>query len=225
MIPFKVCCMLTTDEVDMAVAAGAQAVGFVGAMPNGPGILDDQTIAKLAAHVRTAHRDVIWSVLLTSHTDAEAISDHVAATGVNTLQIVDHAGMAAIAKVRAAHPGIRILQVVHVEDESAIAIAREAAESADFILLDSGKPSATIKTFGGTGDTHDWSISRQIVDAIDKPVFLAGGLDLKNVREAIEAVGPYGVDICSGLRDRLHGYPLVREKLDAFAAALEPDEG
>ena len=222
MTPFKVCCMLSPEEIDMAVAAGARAVGLVGAMPNGPGILDDETVRDLAAHARRAHGDGVWSVLLTSRIDGDAIADHVAETGVNTVQIVDHDDMAEIARVRAAHPDLRILQVVHVEDEGAIEVARqaEAVAVADYFLLDSGTPSAAVKTFGGTGDVHDWSISKRIVKAVDKPVFLAGGLDPDNAREAFEAVRPYGLDICSGLRDRERGYRLLQNMVDAFAAAL-----
>lgn len=225
MTPFKICCMLTPAEIDMAVAAGARAVGLVADMPNGPGILSDDKVKTLADHVRAAHGDAVWSVLLTSRIDPGEIADHIASTGVNTVQIVDHDGMAAIPEIRAAHPTVRVLQVVHVEDESAIDIASAAAGAADFILLDSGKPSSAVKTFGGTGDTHDWTISRQIVEAVEKPVFLAGGLGPDNIRAAMAAVRPYGVDICSGLRDRDNGYVLLGERLSAFAAALAAPAG
>jgi len=70
----------------------------------------------------------------------------------------------------------------------------------DAILLDSGNPSLPVKVLGGTGKTHDWSLSKEIVDRCGKPVFLAGGLKAENVREAIERVRPYAVDICSGVR-------------------------
>ena len=113
------------------------------------------------------HGDKIWTTLLTSRIDGDAIADHVADTGVNSVQIVDDPAPDAYGVIRRAHPAIRIIQVIHVEDESAIAAARSAAESADIILLDSGKPSAPARTLGGTGDTHDWSVSRKIVEAVD----------------------------------------------------------
>ncbi|NWG91283.1 MAG: phosphoribosylanthranilate isomerase, partial [Parvularculaceae bacterium] len=84
----------------------------------------------------------------------------------------------------------------------------------------SGKPSAAVRTLGGTGDVHDWSISRRVVESCGRPVFLAGGLNPLNVVEAIRAARPFGVDICSGLRDTERGYALNAEKLAAFAAAL-----
>lgn len=212
--------MLSPEEADMAIAAGALAVGLVGEMPSGPGPLADEVITKIAGHVSKRHGDEIWTTLLTSRTDGEAIADHIADTGVNTIQIVDGPALGAYDVIRRAHADIRILQVIHIEDESAIEASRRAAEGADIILLDSGKPSASERTLGGTGDTHDWSISRKIVETVDKPVFLAGGLNPENVKDAIQAVQPFGVDICSGLRDKSHGYALIRDKVEAFAAQL-----
>lgn len=220
MIPFKVCCMQSVAEADAAVAAGALAIGLVAVMPNGPGPIDDEAIAEIAAHVRAAYGARVWTTLLTSRIDEDAIADHVAATGVNTVQIVDRPSPKTYAHLRRAHPALRILQVVHVEDESAVGEARRAGEEVDAILLDSGKPSAAVRTLGGTGDTHDWAISRRVVETCGRPVFLAGGLNPANVAEAVRAVGPFGVDICSGLRNKDRGYPLNAEKLAAFVTSL-----
>ena len=224
-LSFKVCCMLSPQEADMAIAAGAQAVGLVGEMPNGPGTLTDDVIREIAEHVSARHADKIWTTLLTSRIDAAAIADHIADTRVNTVQIVDYPAPGVRKAIRRAHPAVRIIQVVHVEDEGAIEIARRAAEDADVILLDSGKPSASVKTFGGTGDVHDWSVSRKIVESVETPVFLAGGLNPENVGAAIAAVRPFGVDICSGLRDKSNGYTLLHDRLADFAARLANGEG
>lgn len=212
--------MLSAEEAEMAIAAGALAVGLVGEMPNGPGPIADETIKKIAAQVHARHGDKIWTTLLTSRTDGEAIAAHVADTGVNSVQIVDDPAPGAYEVIRQVHPEIRILQVIHVEDESAIDAARFAAEGADIILLDSGKPSARERTLGGTGDTHDWLVSRKIVEAVTGPVFLAGGLNPENVKDAIQAVRPFGVDVCSGLRDKSRGHALVYARVEAFAAQL-----
>jgi phosphoribosylanthranilate isomerase len=220
MIPFKICCMQSVEEADAAIAAGAIAIGLVGAMPNGPGPIDDERIAEIARYVRERHGDRIWTTLLTSRIDKEAIADHVAAAGVNTVQIVDRPSPQTYAHLRRAHPDLRIIQVVHVEDGAAVDEARRAGEGVDAILLDSGKPSAAVRTLGGTGDVHDWSISRRVVESCGRPVFLAGGLNPLNVVEAIRAARPFGVDICSGLRDKDRGYALNDRKLAEFATAL-----
>ena len=72
------------------------------------------------------------------------------------------------------------------------------------ILLDSGNPAAPVKELGGTGRVHNWEISRRIRQIISCPLFVAGGLQPANVREAIRQIGPYAVDVCSGVRTNGH---------------------
>jgi len=218
--PFKICCIQSTDESDMAIAAGALAIGLVGQMPTGPGPISDDLIKHIAAHAHARHGDKIWTTLLTSRTDGEAIADHVAFTGVNSVQIVDTPEPGAYGVIRKAYPHLRIIQVVHVEDTDALDAAARAGAAADIILLDSGKPSAAVKTLGGTGDTHDWRISRQIVKVSTRPVFLAGGLNPANVAAAVHAVRPFGVDVCSGLRMRESSDALCPKALAAFVRGL-----
>ena len=129
-IRLKVCCMLSADEADMAIAAGALAVGLVSEMPNGPGAIADDAIKEIASQITNRYGDAVWTTLLTSRTDGDAIADHIALTGVNTVQIVDDPAPAAHSIVRQAHREIRIVQVIHVENESAIEAARQAAETA-----------------------------------------------------------------------------------------------
>jgi phosphoribosylanthranilate isomerase len=78
----------------------------------------------------------------------------------------------------------------------------------------------SVLVVGGTGRTHDWTLSRRIRDAIRIPLFLAGGLGPANVAEAIAAVAPFGLDLCSGVRTNGHLDPV---KLRAFFAAI-PNE-
>ena len=93
-----------------------------------------------------------------------------------------------------------IVQVIHVVDASAVEEAVAVAPLVDAILLDSGNPRLAVKELGGTGRRHDWRISRRIVEAVDKPVWLAGGLSAANAAEAVAAVRPHGLDVCSGVR-------------------------
>ncbi len=114
-------------------------------------------------------------------------------------------------------PAIQIVQVIHVRDAKAIDQALQAAEQVDALLLDSGNPALAVKELGGTGRVHDWRLSRRIVERSPVPVFLAGGLHAGNVREAIDRVQPFAVDVCSGVRSagRLDG-----KKLQAFFKAV-----
>lgn len=94
--------------------------------------------------------------------------------------------------------------------------ALEAAEVADFVLLDTKGPSG-----GGTGLTHDWSLSSKIRETVGKPVFLAGGLNPSNVGQAIKIVRPYGVDVATGVESSpgKKDARLIREFIEAVRRA------
>ena len=210
----KICCIQSTIEAHLAVDHGADALGLVGTMPSGPGPIADATIAAIAVAVPPP----VATFLLTSETAAEAIVAHARRCRTNTLQLVDRVAATDYMKLRAALPGIRLVQVLHVAGEETVAAARAVAPLVDALLLDSGRPNEVVRVLGGTGQTHDWAISRRIVDAVDCPVFLAGGLRADNVGAAIAAVRPFGVDICTGVRI---DYRLDPEKLKAFITAVE----
>ena len=192
----KICCIRSIEEAALAVRLGASAVGLVSAMPSGPGVIDDALIAEIAATVPPG----IATFLLTALTDAEAIVEQQRRCRTNTVQLVDAVEISAYATLRRALPGIAIVQVIHVTGVESLAEARALAPHVDALLLDSGNPKLAVKELGGTGRVHDWSISRRIVAAAGKPVYLAGGLTPENVGYAVAQVGPYGLDLCNGVR-------------------------
>jgi phosphoribosylanthranilate isomerase len=210
----KVCCISSQEEAKQAIAAGADALGLVGHMPSGPGVISDQEIAKITKQVPPP----IATFLLTSETTAEAIIRHHQKARTSTIQIVDSLTSGTYQHIREALPGIKLVQVIHVVDESSVEEALLVAPEVDAILLDSGNPALKVKELGGTGRVHDWALSRKIREAVNVPVFLAGGLKSKNVQEAIRAVGPFGVDLCSGVRT---DGQLDAEKLKRFVAAVQ----
>ena len=123
-----------------------------------------------------------------------------------------------IRKLRDALPGVRIVQVIHVLDERSLHEAERAADTADALLLDSGRPDAERRELGGTGRTHDWKLSKRIREAVSVPLFLAGGIQASNVARAIGEVGPYGIDVCSSLRSDGR---LDESKLSVFVAEMD----
>lgn len=217
---FKVCCIRSPDEARRAIDAGAAALGLVSTMPSGPGVIDDEQIAEIAARVPPG----VDTFLLSALHDPDALIEQHRAVGTSTIQLVDHVSDDALARVRSALPGIRLVQVVHVGDESSVEHAERAAERADAVLLDSGKPELPVKELGGTGRRHDWAISARIRERLDVPVYLAGGLTPENAAEALRTVRPFGLDVCSGLRDRT--FDLDDDRLTRFArevaAAAQP---
>jgi phosphoribosylanthranilate isomerase len=192
----KICCISSVEEAQTAISYGASAIGLVSAMPSGPGVISEDLIAQIAAVVPPT----ISSFLLTSKQDVLSIIAQQRRCGANTIQICDRLESGTYNELREAMPGIALVQVIHVNGESSLEEAVSIAKDVDAILLDSGNQSLKIKELGGTGRAHDWSISKRICEAVNKPVFLAGGLNAANVLEAITRVGPFGVDVCSGVR-------------------------
>src|SRR5215813_9203696 len=192
----KICCISSVQEAAMAVAAGASALGLVSQMPSGPGVISDELIAEIAATVPPA----IGTFLLTSLQSVNEIVEQQRRCRTNTIQICDHLIHGTHRELKKALPGISIVQVVHVTGPESVDEAVSVAPHVDAILLDSGNQKLAVKELGGTGRTHDWALSREIRESIDVPMFLAGGLNPNNVAEAIAAVEPFGVDICSGVR-------------------------
>lgn len=210
---FKVCCIASPAEAEVAIAAGASALGLVSTMPSGPGVIDEPMIAEIAARIPPG----IASFLLTALTEADAIIEQHRRCRTTTLQLVDRVEPAVHRQLRQALPGIGLVQVIHVLDESSVDEACELAPSADALLLDSGNPKLPIKSLGGTGQIHDWRLSRRIVARCGKPVWLAGGLTTDNLATAVKAVRPFGVDLCSSVRVASR---LDREQLQRFASAV-----
>jgi len=205
----KICCIASVEEAWMAIDAGASAVGLVSAMPSGPGPIPEELIAEIAATIPPG----VSSFLLTCLQDAASIIDQQRRLRVNTIQICDRLTQGSYQDLREALPGVSLVQVVHVTGLDAVDEAIAVAPQVDAVLLDSGNQSLAIKELGGTGRTHDWSLSRKIREAIEAPLFLAGGLNPANVAEAIHEVQPYGIDVCSGLRTNGN---LDRQKLEVF---------
>ncbi|MBP0113733.1 MULTISPECIES: phosphoribosylanthranilate isomerase [Bradyrhizobium] len=97
-----------------------------------------------------------------------------------------------VASLKRMLPGIVVMRSIPVFSEESVAIAESYDGIADFLLLDSYR--CTDRQIGALGVTHDWNISRRIVDVVRVPVVLAGGLGPDNVAGAIRTVRPAGVD-------------------------------
>lgn len=211
-VRIKVCCISSVDEARIAVRHGAAALGLVSAMPSGPGVIDEALIAEIAGSAPPG----VATFLLTSLQDADAIVEQQRRCGTNTVQICDRLATGSYAQMRRAMPGVKLVQVVHVTGDESIDEARRVASEVDAILLDSGNQRLAVKELGGTGRTHDWDLSRAIVESVGVPVFLAGGLRRENVATAIRHVRPFGIDLCSSLRT---GGALDEAKVAEFVRA------
>ena len=209
----KVCCISSIEEAKAAMDVGASALGLVGQMPSGPGVISDELIHRIARAVPPP----VSTFLLTSETRATDIIRHYKKVYTSVIQLVDKPEAGAYEALRRELPYVKLVQVIHVSDHNSLNEATEAAAFVDALLLDSGNPGLPVKVLGGTGRTHNWEISREITRSVSIPVFLAGGLHSGNVKQAIEAVQPFGLDLCSGVRTN---GKLDAVKLKAFFEAI-----
>jgi phosphoribosylanthranilate isomerase len=205
----KICCISNIEEANIAIKYGASAIGLVSEMPSGPGVISEKTIKEIAEQIPPS----ISTFLLTSKQNVDEIIEQHHRCGTNTIQLCDRIITGSYLQLKKALPKIKIVQVIHVTNDEPINESIRISNLVDAILLDSGNQKLVTKELGGTGRTHDWTISRKIVDAVKIPVFLAGGLNPQNIDEAIIQVKPYGVDVCSGVRTNSI---LDEEKLELF---------
>lgn len=183
--------LTTVENAVETVEAGADLIGLV--VKGGIPVPEEISVAQ-AREIFAAIDGRALGIALSLSTDPDTICDmanevnpHAVHLAAKNLAIED------LAQVRERLQGIKIMAAIPVTGSSAVDDARKRSAFADYLLLDSVADSESDIT-GVTGMTHDWSISRQIVEAVSIPVILAGGLSADNVADAIEAVRPWGVD-------------------------------
>jgi phosphoribosylanthranilate isomerase len=216
-IRIKICCISSITEAKLAIKYGADALGFVSAMPSGAGVIDEELIPQIVSTVPPPTA----TFLLTCRVKADDIIYQILRCKTNTIQLVDRVEREVYSKIQQELPWVKIVQVIHINNKDSVKEAELISPYVDALLLDSGNQSLPIKELGGTGRVHDWSISKTICEIIDKPIFLAGGLNFDNVEEAIRTVRPFGVDVCSGLRTKGR---LDEEKLNQFIISVKKAE-
>ncbi len=196
MTKVKICCIQSIAEAQLVIDKGAYAIGLVSKMPSGPGVISEAKIREIAKWAP----DNIKSVLLTSLQNVDEIIEQHRYCQTNTIQLVDYQDIKTYLILKKKLPKVTIIQVIHVLDDDSITESVETSKYVDMLLLDSGNPNLETKELGGTGKTHNWKISREIVNQVRIPVFLAGGLNPENISEALKTVKPFGLDVCSGVR-------------------------
>jgi phosphoribosylanthranilate isomerase len=169
-------------EAELALAHGAAAIGLVSRMPSDPGVVGEAAVAEVAR----AMAGRIETFLLT----AERIADQVKRLQPSVVQLVDALPPDEIARLRAVAPGVSIVSVVHVLGPEAVEAGAELGRVSDALLRDSGNPGLAVKELGGTGRTHNWATSTEIVEAADVPVWLAGGARPRERRRRYRAGAP-----------------------------------
>ncbi len=194
--PFlKICGLRTENEARAAVAAGATALGMLVGLTHRA---EDGASEAEARHLVSALGSGARLVLVTHLIGPGAIADLARRIGVSTIQVHGDVPPEGLRTLRGLAPDACLIKAIHVAGPDAVGRAEAFAPLVDALLLDS----RTADRLGGTGQTHDWTISRRIVAAVAPvPVILAGGLTADNMTAAIEQVRPAGVDVNSGVED------------------------
>ena len=206
----KVCGIQSAEEALGAVEAGANTIGMLLGVPE---YVKDRIDPETARGIVSSLSNEIRTVMVTHLLDPNEIIETAKYTGVKSIQLHNDISPEGMKVLRINLPGIELIKAVHITDESAIDIAKEYEPFADMILLDTKSG----ERIGGTGKTHDWNISKKIVEEVSIPVILAGGLNPENIEEAINKVKPAGIDANSGLEHEDGSKDF--EKIKIFAGA------
>ena len=191
----KICGNKRLEDALEGVKAGAEALGFLVGQVH---VSSDFISKEAAREIVEKLPPFISTVLVTHLSDVEEIISLARFTKVSTVQLHGESTVDDIPRLREKLPNLEWYKTIHVEDRSAISLARAWDHRVDAILLDT--ISKAENKVGGTGKPHDWKISAEIVKSLHIPVILAGGLNPDNVREAITAVQPFAVDVNSGTK-------------------------
>lgn len=207
-------------EADMLIQCGVPFLGFPLRLPVNK---EDLTEAEAAAIIRHLP-DGVDGILITYLSDAEEIIRFCDQLGTAWVQLHGDISRDELKKLKAARPDLFTIKSLVIGEHTRaelVHMVAELSEFADAFITDTFDP--TTGASGATGKTHDWSISRELVELSPKPVILAGGLNADNVREAIEAVHPAGVDTHTGVEgpDGRKNPELVKRFVQEARAALE----
>ena len=192
----KICANTSIEEAQMCLDAGADIIGILVGQKHTSSDFVDKYKAKEICDYVNKRCDVS---LVTHLTNADEIIDLTKFIGNNIIQLHSDISEKEVEKIKDACPNVELVRLIHVASDGTICTDYKNMKYADYYLLDS----FNLKTnqVGGTGITHDWNKSRELIQELDKPTFLAGGLNPENVRLAIETAKPYGVDVNSGCKN------------------------
>ena len=179
----------TPEEALALIEAGVDYLGLLPRNPRPHFNISDETALAILKAVGTKAVKVVLSI----SNDPEEILDTALTFRPDILHVSGKEFFATAEftrRLKALVPGIGLMHSIQVTDESCLREVEQLQDVADYLLLDSGSPLSK----GASGLTHDWNISRKIVEISKIPVVLAGGLGADNVADAVRFVKPWGVD-------------------------------
>lgn len=213
----KICANTSVEEAQMCIDAGADIIGILVGQEHASNDFVDKEKAKEICEYVNKRCDVS---LVTHLTNADEIIGLTKYIGNNIIQLHSDIDESEVEKIKKELPNIELVRLIHVASDGTICTDYKKMIYADYYLLDS----FNLKTnqVGGTGLTHDWNKSGELIKLLNKPTFLAGGLNPDNVKTAIETAKPYGVDVNSGCKNEIGKKD--REKVIKFVTNAKYNE-
>ncbi len=192
----KICGIRRHEDALIAAELGADAIGLlVGQRHNSPDFIS----AAVAREISRTLPPSVEAVLVTHITEVDEIERLLRQSGITAVQLHSEITADSVANLRTRFPDLKVFKSVHVISAESVRYPEGFSKVVDGFVLDT--INVATDQVGGTGNIHDWSISQKIVERFpDIPIILAGGLNSKNVRSAIESVHPFGVDVNSGTK-------------------------
>lgn len=191
----KICANMSIEEAQMCIDAKADIIGILVGQEHTSNDFVSKDVAKDICDYVNKRCDVS---LVTHLKDAKEIIELTKYIGNNIVQLHSDISESEVKKIKEALPNVKLVRLIHVASDGSICTNYKDFKYADFYLLDSFN--LATNQVGGTGITHDWNKSAKLIKQLNKPTFLAGGLNPDNVKKAIEIAMPYGVDVNSGCK-------------------------
>ena len=193
----KICGIKSERDLAMAINAGADAAGFITEVPvDSPRKITLNEASRLIALVPV----FVTSVLVIMPKNADEAIEMIHAARPNAVQIHNSLPINELREIR--QTGVKLIKTIpvpiHADVRMLLDIIKDLSGIVDAVLLDTALDGKT----GGTGVVHNWELSSDIVRKTSLPVILAGGLNPKNVMDAVRCVRPYAVDTASGVETR-----------------------
>ena len=198
MVKVKICGNKCINDAKICLDYGVDIVGvLVGQEHASHDFIDKETARKIVNYVN-GRCDVSLVTHLTDSNEIISLSKYI---GNNYIQLHSNISEEEVKKIKNALPNVKLVRLIHISSNGEICTNYKKMQYVDYYILDS----FNLKTnqVGGTGLTHDWQKSRELIKQLDKPTFLAGGLNADNVQMAIKITNPYGVDVNSGCKNQL----------------------
>ncbi len=196
MVKVKICANRSIEDAKMCLDAKADIIGILVGQEHESVDFVDKYKAKEITEFVDGRCDVS---LVTHLTNADEIIELTNFIGNNIIQLHSDIIESEVEKIATILTNVKLVRLIHISQDGEIVTDYKKMKYSDYYLLDS----FNLKTnqVGGTGLTHDWNKSNELIKLLNKPTFLAGGLNPDNVQEAIKIAQPYGVDVNSGCKN------------------------